>query len=380
MHDLQGAGEGSEAAQPDLVVGLLASPGSAAELTEALVAEVADRLAMQLPGVRWKVEFLIDRLVEPPTDLTEVISAGRRMLLERGWNLVVCVTDLPLQTARRPVIAHVSATHGVAVLSLPALGPVAVRRRAVETIVRLAGHLLGDREQAADDGGRRRPLARVVRRRMVELSRRVEPGEHGMRLVARVVTGNIWLLLGMLRANRPWRLALRLVRALVAAVAAGVFALVTSDIWRLAGYLGTLRLTVIGVGSVAATSVTIVIATGLWERSPQRSARDQVIMFNIVTAVTVGIGVAVLYAAVFAAMLAAALLLVPASLLVSVLGHPAGVADQVQLAWLATSIATLGGALGAALETHETVREAAYTFHPDTRLEAADPAGPGDPE
>jgi hypothetical protein len=374
MHDLQGAGEGSEAAQPDLVVGLLASPGSAAELTEALVAEVADRLAMQLPGVRWKVEFLIDRLVEPPTDLTEVISAGRRMLLERGWNLVVCVTDLPLQTARRPVIAHVSATHGVAVLSLPALGPVAVRRRAVETIVRLAGHLLGDREQAADDG------ARVVRRRMVELSRRVEPGEHGMRLVARVVTGNIWLLLGMLRANRPWRLALRLVRALVAAVAAGVFALVTSDIWRLAGYLGTLRLTVIGVGSVAATSVTIVIATGLWERSPQRSARDQVIMFNIVTAVTVGIGVAVLYAAVFAAMLAAALLLVPASLLVSVLGHPAGVADQVQLAWLATSIATLGGALGAALETHETVREAAYTFHPDTRLEAADPAGPGDPE
>jgi hypothetical protein len=318
--------------------------------------------------------------VEPPTDLTEVISAGRRMLLDRGWHLVVCVTDLPLQTARRPVIAHVSATHGVAVLSLPALGPVAVRRRAVETIVRLAGHLLGDAGQAPDDGGRLRPLAWVVRRRMVELGRRVELGEHGMGLVARVVTGNIWLLLGMLRANRPWRLALRLVRALVAAVAAGVFALVTSDIWRLAGYLGTLRLIVIAVGSVAATSVTIMITTGLWERSPHRSARDQVILFNIVTAATVGIGVAVLYIAVFAAMLAGALLLVPGSLLGSVLGHPADAADQVQLAWLATSIATLGGALGAALETPETAREAAYTYHPDTELEPVDPAVPGDPE
>jgi len=266
------------------------------------------------------------------------------------------------------------------VLSLPALGPVAVRRRAVETIVRLAGHLLGDTGQAAGGGGRRRPLAQVVRRRMLELGRRVELGEHGMGLVARVVTGNIWLLLGMLRANRPWRLAARLVRAMVAAVAVGVFALVTSDIWRLAGYLGTLRLTIIGLGSVAAISVTIMIATGLWERSPRRSVREQVILFNIVTAVTVGIGVAVLYAAIFVAMLAAALLLVPAGLLGSVLGHPAGVADQVQLAWLATSLATLGGALGAALETRETVREAAYTYRPDTQLEPVDPAGPGDPE
>ncbi len=59
------------------------------------------------------------------------------MLLDHGWHLVVCITDLPLQTARRPVIAHVSATHGVAVLSMPALGPVAVRKRAAETIVRL---------------------------------------------------------------------------------------------------------------------------------------------------------------------------------------------------------------------------------------------------
>ena len=367
-------------ARTDLVVGLLATPGPAAELVAGLVAEVADRLAVQLPGARWKVEFVIDRLVEPPTDLAEVISAGRRMLLDRGWHLVVCVTDLPLQTSRRPVIAHVSAAHGVAVLSLPALGPVAVRRRESETIVRLAGHLLGDTGQAAAGGGRRRPLARVVRRRMLELGRRVELGEQGMGLVARVVTGNIWLLLGMLRANRPWRLAVRLVRAMVAAVAVGVFALVTSDIWRLSGYLGTLRLTIIGLGSVAATSVTIMIAAGLWERSPHRSAREQVILFNIVTAVTVGIGVAVLYAAIFVAMLAAALLLVPAGLLGGVLGHPAGVADQVQLAWLATSLATLGGALGAALETRETVREAAYTYRPDTQLERADPVGPGDPE
>ena len=295
------------------------------------------------------------------------------MLLDRGWHLAVCVTDLPLQTARRPVIAHVSTTHGVAVLSMPALGPVSVRKRTAETIVRLVGHILGDPAQA-ESAAERVPLAEVVTRRMRELGGRTERGEHGVGFVARVITGNIWLLLGMLRANRPWRLALRLMRVLAVAFAAGVFALVTSDIWRLAHYLGPLRLVVIGLGSVSAITVTIMVSTGLWERSPHPAAREQVALFNIVTAATVGFGVAALYLALFIAMLAAALLLVPGSLLGLVLRHPAGVADQVSLAWLATSIATLGGALGAALESGESVREAAYTYQPDTQIDAvADP-------
>src|SRR5690242_11604364 len=146
-----GSQSGAETSrQPELVIGLLASPGPASELTESLVGEIADRFAGQLPGARWRVEFLSARLVEPPTDLSALIAAGRRMLLEHGWHLAVCVTDLPLQTARRPVIAHVSATHGVAVLSMPALGPVSVRKRTAETIVRLVGHILGDRAPTAD--------------------------------------------------------------------------------------------------------------------------------------------------------------------------------------------------------------------------------------
>src|ERR1700689_49202 len=356
--------------KPEIVVGLLASPGPASELTESLLPEIAGRLPERLPGVRWRLEFVSDRLVEPPTDLSALIAAGRRMLLERGWDLVVCVTDLPLQTARRPVIAHVSATHGVAVLSMPALGPVSVRKRTAETIVRLVRHMLGDLAQAEATAGRL-PLAEAVTHRMRELGARTERDERGAGFVARVITGNIWLLLGMLRANRPWRLALRLMRVLAVAFAAGGFARVTSDIWRLAHYLGPLRLVAIALGSVAAITVTIMVSTGLWEHSPHPGAREQVALFNTVTAATVGLGVAALYLALFIAMLAAALLLVPGGLFGLVIGHPAGVADQVSLAWLATSIATLGGALGAALESSESVREAAYTYQPDTQIDTA---------
>jgi hypothetical protein len=95
--------------------------------------------------------------------------------------------------------------------------------------------------------------------------------------------------------------------------------------------------------------------------SSDPAAREQVVLCNIVTAATVGLGVAALYLALFVAMIAAALLL-PGSLLGLVLGHPAGVADQVSLAWLATSIATLSGALGAALRPRRVAREDTNTL------------------
>jgi len=77
--------------------------------------------------------------------------------------------------------------------------------------------------------------------------------------------------------------------------------------------------------------------------------------------------------------LTAILLLVPGDLLSTQLGHPAGVDAQIKLAWLGASIATLGGALGAAVQSRESVREAAYTYQSDTELTAPDdPPEPGD--
>jgi hypothetical protein len=174
----------------------------------------------------------------------------------------------------------------------------------------------------------------------------------------------------MLRANRPWRLTVGLSRALVAAIAAGVFALVTSDIWRLAVGYSQVRLAVLSAGAVLAVVVTIVVGASLWERAPSGEARrspagEQVILFNVVTLLTVVIGVLALYLALFILALGGVLLLVPQAGLTDALGRPAGTGDFLAIAWLACSVATIGGALGAGLESDESVREAAYLYQPD---------------
>ena len=179
---------------------------------------------------------------------------------------------------------------------------------------------------------------------------------------ARVLSGNVRLLIGMIRANQPWRLAIGLSKALTAALAAGVFALVTPDIWVLGDALGWIRLSAIGVGSVAAITAALIVGAGLWEHGSNPVGRKQVTLFNLATTGTVVLGVLFLYATLLLLALLTSPVLVPAHLLVDSLGHPVRVVDYLELAWLASALATLGGALGAGLESDEAVRAAAYTY------------------
>src|SRR3954466_3590407 len=88
---------------------------------------------------------------------------------ECGWDLAVCLTDLPLHAQRVPLVAHCSARRRVGVVSLPALGLGQLRtgRTAVAGLVegllaaQRSGRPLPD-EQAARMVEDVAPIRRVV--------------------------------------------------------------------------------------------------------------------------------------------------------------------------------------------------------------------------
>ena len=85
-------------------------------------------------------------------------------------------------------------------------------------------------------------------------------------------------------------------------------------------------------------------------------------LFNLVTAVTVAFGIVSLYVAVFVVALGAAALLIDPTLFKETILRPVGVSDYLRLAWLASLLATVGGALGGVVESDAAVREAAYAY------------------
>jgi uncharacterized membrane protein len=330
-------------------VALFATPTLPEDAAAQLAVELGTALSKRYPDVCWEVALSVEPLADRPAHLTELVDAARSRLLEEDADLAIAVTELPLRLGRRPLLSHASPTHGVALVSLPALGPLRRDRRLLDAATDAIAVLVGDVPQ---DG---------THRRLVELANDADgPDGQSVAFLARVLSGNVRLLLGMIRANRPWRLVTRLSRALVGALAAASYALVASDVWRIAVSLDGLRLAALTLSAIAIAVVALVAVHDLWERADDPRVREQVMLFNLTTLATLTIGIVSLYLAVFAVSLAAAALLIDQSLFAQQTHQGAAVGDYLRLAWLASSLATVGGAVGAALESDTAVREAAY--------------------
>ena len=114
---------------PQIVLGLVGAPGVAFSLARDLAeAGLGEELERRLPGAQWRVEVVESRLVQPPATDAAIVEAARRLLLDSGWDVVVCLTDLPLHIHRR-LVAHANPVHNVAIVSVPALGAMGARHR-----------------------------------------------------------------------------------------------------------------------------------------------------------------------------------------------------------------------------------------------------------
>ena len=360
----------SGAEREPVVVGLIV-----ADAEHGLAHSVADRLPGDLearvPGVEWRAEVREAPAAEPSADSRELLDAVRRRMLDEGWELAVGLTELPLRAGHRPVRAQASATHGVGLVSLPALGALGLERRLSEAVVHLVEGLLGesvDRAENEDDGERRRRMASRARELASPLGRVRVHNDGTVRFVGATLRGNLRLLVGMVRASRPARVIVGLSSALVGALGTGAYAMTSSSVWQLSYGLTWPRLVAISLLAAVGTWIALVVTHGLWERADGQ-ARERVVVFNLATAATVAIGVLTLYAGLFAATLACGAVLIPPSLLEDALGHPVGVPEYLKLATLAAVIATLGGALGSMVESDIEVRNAAHRFREDARSE-----------
>jgi hypothetical protein len=356
-----------------MVVGLITAPGLVREVAEGIKRRLPRLLSERVPEYEWEVVLYAEPLAGAVAGTgVDLVQLARRRLLDEDWQCAVCLTDLPLHVGRRPVTAHVSVTLGVGVISVPALGFVDLEGRALQAVQRVVDRLLTGAKEDGRAGSRPLRLRSRLRIRMREIQELSSPvghayvQDHGatVRFVTATGQGNLRLLIGLIRANRPWRLVIGLSRALVAALGVSAFGLTSPAIWAIAHGMPLPRMVLLTLGSLVAICATLIVAHHLWERPPTAEARDRVLLINVATALTVALGVLTLYLTLLLINSVCVSTLIVPDVLESYLHDDVDPPVYLRIAWVVSSLATLGGALGAAMESDVAVREAAYGYRP----------------
>lgn len=378
------------------VLGVVTDPGLATEL----VGQIADELAGLITddgsgqghSERWRVETSSQLLPLDDEGSLPLERIGREQREANGWDMTVVVTELPRRAGKQPILADYEPDSGVALVSLPALGAFRLRSRVRDTIVHLVtGHLTGDHESVASGrqlpGVRRTPglgfpyelLTGAEADEAEAEERRDGAGEEesaeargegdaerggsgvGRHLVLTGVRGRLHLLSGMVRSNRPWRLVPSLSPALAGAAAGAAFGVFYSNIWMLADAFSVARLVLVNAVAVLAMITWLIFDNHLWERPRNRRLREEAVLYNSVTVLTVTFGVACMYVLLFVVTTLASFVAIPGGYLTTTLKHPSGLSDFATIAWLSASMGTLAGALGSGFAGEGAVRRAAYS-------------------
>jgi hypothetical protein len=359
--------------------------------------------------VSWEVPVVVDPLTGGADEAPQIHDETWKLRQRRGWDYTISVTDLPVIRGNRVVVAIVHTESGVGALSLPALGATLLRRRVREAILQIASEIrLGSSESDRNREGRlqeaqqaqqaqqaqeersakesvgeerlrgrgpRQLIGRRLPERLAPIKRVKASGEHSddseadVRYVAPGMRGRIRLLSGMVLANNPFALFATMKGSLVAAFATGTYALIFSSVRVLSDSFGPARLVAFMLLSIAAVSLWLVVAYGLWERPSEHKSRRLSRLYNTVTALTLGVSVLSLYAVLLVLALFAAMFLVPAELFSSTIGRPPGLGDYLSLALVTASLATIAGSLGLGVEDRETVLRATYGYRQRRRTE-----------
>jgi hypothetical protein len=348
-----------------LVVGLLADPDTPAEIAAKLVDELPTLLGERVEAdIVWDIRTMTDPVSASVRNPEEVLEAVARQAADAGWDIGVYLTDLPIQHDDHPILADLDHDRRVAGLSLPGFGPFLQHQKVRNAVVRLVVDLAGGADAGLDREQHHPSRLGRALARYLQPVRVLRP--HGGRPTRRYVTtprrGRARLLAGMVRTNEPWRLVLGMRTALAAVLGTSAYLTINSTIWLLATRLGTGKLILTTLASVALMVVWIISAHHLWERAEDEDEREETFLFNASTVLTLSIGVLVMFAAVYVATLLGSLFFLDASVFASGLGRVPGLGDHLALAWLATGLATVAGALGSGLDSEEAVRRAAYGY------------------
>jgi len=342
-------------------VGLLVSPGFSERLAEDLLRTLPEALQRAIDStLEWKIEIVVDPLTGSNVAISDVLVEIAEKKARYQWDYAISLTDLPIRQDDRIILARTGGGLDVAVISLPPLGTFGVRRKAQKMILEVMDDLY--RGTISEDASSRFVKESDATRGYVD-----EDEERNLRYTAPPLKGHIYLLTGMVYANRPWRLFPSFKTTVATAFATGGYGLIFTTLWEIGNAYGYGRLITLMIVAMSFLVGWIILSHRLWEPKDRDISGYLRSLYNAATLLTIATGVVFYYAVIFVLLLVAAIIYIPTGMLETTIGQEVTPINYVRIAWVTSSVATIAGAIGAGLEDSEAVQNATFGWRQSNR-------------
>ncbi|GGD20846.1 hypothetical protein [Pontibacillus salipaludis] len=352
----------------DIAVGLVPAPELPEKMAKRLAEILPELLVDQIDAsLEWEIDVIIDPLTGAAETADEIIEETEIRKQKNKWDYAICLTDLPIYENGNIVLADINKSRGVSQISLPAFGSVPMKKRLQEVVLETISELHYYHYNTSQEHQRKKKLPKLFSpiRKIVP-----EDEEDSLRyIVIPKINGRLRVLMGMVYANRPWTIFPSFKSVVAVAFATGTYGLIFPTLWQLSAAFQSIRFIGLMLTALSSMIIWIILAHNLWEKPSHRSKYNLRRVYNLVTVITLSLAVLLYYTMLLILFFLAVRVFVPAELFAAEAGleGKAGMIDYIKLSWLATSVATLAGAIGAGLENDELVRNITYGYRQKRR-------------
>lgn len=363
-----------------ITVGLISTPGLPADLGTELVKELPELLEKTIGSqVTWETEVTVDPLVGVAEDFNQVLEKANNIKQENGWDYAITLTDLPFFFEKKLVAANANLENGIAQISIPSYGLFPTRKSVRKTLLKLmenlyAGSFSELEKPEQTRAGRRKHKKTGKTPFPVSFTKREEgysnqSGADLRYVITPRVIGYIQVLLGMTRANRPWKAFFSLYKVLALAFATGTYISIFSTPWQLSIIYSNYRMIFLMLLAIFGMVTWIIFSQNLWEKPSEHGKKRWRQLYNGTTFLTLLSLFCINYIVLFGMFSISISLFVPPELFQVSLGMDSEpeIHYYFSLVWFITSAGTLAGAIGSGLEREENIRDITYSFRQQQR-------------
>lgn len=366
-------------------IGLIPSPGEPTRKANRLAKKLSTHLEKHVSGsINWEIEIQQNSLIGVAESVKQLLRETVKKRKNNKWDYALCLTDLPLYDGKDVVLADVDFENSAAQLSLPAFGALPIRNRIRRVMVQLIGELFHkefqdenqEKARAFQGSQSDKSVKKAIRKQFIFSSiKRIYSEDFtdvsDLHFIIRPrLQGNLKVLLGMASANSPLAIMPSFKPVIAVAFATGAYGIIFPTLWKVSTHIEITRLAILMCLAIFSIIFWIIISHSLWEKPTRRNTKGYRRLYNHSTILTLFIAVMFYYLTLYVLFLTTVLLFISPQLFGTMTDiQEVHLSNYFKLSWLAASVATLAGSIGASMEDSEKVQNITYGYRQRMRYQ-----------